>query len=125
MAPLKLVLVEDDKKQVSQYRAVLDEYVRNNQRLIEMDVCPTVGEAPKRLDSTVDAVVVDLNLGGDTGDGTKVIDAFKQLLRVPVVIYTGTPADADDDPPVVGVFTKGQHGFNEVLDCLWKIYSIG
>ena len=125
MTALKLVLVEDDDSQVQTYKEVLEEYRRRSERAIDMSECKKVSDLHKHLDPSVDAIVVDLNLGRDTRDGAKVIEQLKPLLRVPVVVFTGTPADADDDPPVVKVFTKGRDGFDDVLDCVWNIYSIG
>ena len=125
MTALMVVLVEDDDSQVKQYKDVLDDYTVRLGRPIEMSVCRTVDEAKDQVDSSVDAVVLDLNLGKNTGDGTEVIDELRDHFRVPVAILTGTPSDADEDPPVVRVFTKGKHGFDEVLNHLWNIYSIG
>lgn len=42
-----------------------------------------------------------------------------------VAILTATPVDADDEPPVVGVYTKGEHGIDKILDRLWEIYKTG
>ena len=90
-----------------------------------MRVCKTLAEAKRGLDASIDAAVVDLNLGKDTTDGSEIINDLKDHFRVPVAVLTGTPDDADDDPPVIRVFTKGEHEFDEVLDCLWQPYSIG
>ena len=125
MTALNLVLVEDDDSQVQTYEEVLEEYKKRSGRAIYMSVCKKVNHLHMHLNPSVDAVVIDLNLGRDTRDGAKVIDELKPQLRVPVVVFTGTPADADDDPPVVKVFTKGRHGFDDVLDCVWNINSIG
>ena len=122
---MKMVLVEDDDAQITQYTEVLEDYIERLSRPIKMCVCRTVDEARERVDSSVDAIVMDLNLGRDTHDGTEVIAELKDHFRVPVAVLTGTPSDADNDPPVVRVFTKGEHGFEDVLDCLWDIYSIG
>lgn len=124
-AALQLVLVEDEGDQIEQYEAVLEDYVERLDRPINMGVCRTVEEAHERVDSTVDAVIVDLTLGRDRRDGAEVIEELRDHFRVPVVILTGTPANADKRPPVVRVFTKGKHGFDEVLDYLWGIYHTG
>ena len=72
-----------------------------------MKSCKTIEEATELLDYSIDAAVVDLNLGNDTTDGVQVIDELKQHFRIPVAIYTATPSDAVHDAPVIGVFTKG------------------
>ena len=125
MTALKLLLVEDESAYVEQYEAVLEEYVKEHGRDIEMRVCRTLADAKSSVDASIDAAVVDLNLGKDTTDGGEVIGDLKDHFRVPVAVLTGTPQDANDEPPVIGVFTKGEHRFDEVLDCLWQPYSIG
>ena len=125
MIALQLLVVEDDDAYVKQYEDVLRDYVQQHGRAIRMHVCRTLAEAKASLDASIDAVVVDLNLGNDTTDGGEVIGELKDHFRVPVAVLTGTPDDANDEPPVIRVFTKGEHGFHEVLDCLWGPYSIG
>ena len=125
MTALQLLVVEDEIAYLEQYEAVLGEYVKERGRAIEMRVCTTLAEAKRSLNASIDAVVVDLNLGKDTTEGGEVIDDLKDHFRVPVVVLTGTPQDAYDEPPVIGVFTKGEHRFDEVLDRLWEPYCIG
>lgn len=125
MSALKLLLVEDDPRNVDDYRAVLDDYVERRRRQIEMRVEGTLAAAKDKLDGSLDAAIVDLNLGTDTSDGGKVIEEIKNHFRVPVAVLTGTPTDAVEEPPVVGVYTKGEHGFDQVLDRLWVIYDVG
>ena len=125
MTALRLLLVEDDARVVKSYEEVLDDYVGTHNRQIEMRVKGTLANAKRSLDGSIDAAIVDLNLGRGTADGGEVIDELKEHFRVPVAVLTATPAAADDVPPVVRVFTKGEHGFDEVLDCLWGIYETG
>ena len=125
MSALQLLLVEDDAATVEQYKEVLEDYVKEHDRQTAMRVETTLDDAKLTLDGSIDAAIVDLNLGGGTTDGGEVIDELKKHFRVPVAVLTATPADADDVPPVVEVFTKGEHGFDEVLDRLWSIYEIG
>ena len=125
MNTLQLLLVEDDDGHVREYRSVLSEYVEEHARSIEMRVASTIDEAKRELGPRVDAAIVDLNLGTGTSDGGEIIDNLKSFFRVPVAVLTGTPSDAEDTPPVVGVFTKGEDGFDDVLDRLWSIHEIG
>ena len=125
MSTMQLLLVEDEDSYIADYEAVLKSYVRKSGRSIEMRVEKTIHEAKQSLGGSIDAAVVDLNLGRDTRDGGEVIDELKAHFRVPVAVLTGTPGDADDEAPVVRVFTKGEHGFDEVLDRLWAIHEVG
>lgn len=122
---LQLLLVEDEEDAVSQYLEVLEDYRKETGRQIEMRVCESLSDARKNLDYSVDAAIVDLNLGRGTPGGADVISELREHFRVPVAVLTGNPFDADREPPVIEVFTKGKHGFEEVLDCLWEPYHIG
>ncbi len=125
MTKLQLLLVEDQDAYIEQYEDVVQAYVTDRDRPVEMRVEKSIEGAKRSLGGAVDAAVVDLNLGKDTTDGGEVIDELKAHFRVPVAILTGTPGDADDQPPVVGVFTKGEHGFDDVLDRLWAVHEVG
>ena len=125
MNALRVLLVEDGTEFVESYRTVLSEYIKTHNRPIDMRVEKTLPAAMRRLDGSIDAAIIDLNLGKDTTDGGVVIDELKKHFRVPVAVLTGTPDDADNAPPVVRVFTKGEHRFDEVLDYLWAIYETG
>ncbi len=125
MNQLRLLLVEDDPDVVTQYREVLEDYVERQGRTIEMLVEGSVKDAKCHLDASFDVAVIDLNLGKDTRDGGNVVAAIEKHFRIPVAILTGTPDDATLEPPVVKVFTKGEHGFEDVLDFLWGIFETG
>lgn len=125
MSALELLLVEDDDRVVREYRTVLEDYVEEHGRCIKMRVETTLEDAKSSLDASIDAAIVDLNLGKDTSDGRAVIEELKEDFRVPVAVLTGTPADAGTEPPVVGVYTKGEDSFEDVLDRLWAIYDVG
>ena len=125
MNELQLLLVEDEDNAVDIYQAVLDDYSEQHGRPIEMYVAKSLDEARCTLGPHIDAAIVDLNLGKDTTDGGRIIDQLKDYFRVPVAVLTATPADAEVVPPVVRVFTKGEHGFEEVLNRLWRIHEIG
>ena len=125
MASLQLLLVEDDDRFVEDFKIVTEEYNTNNQRNISLTVKASVKEAKNFLASSIDAAIVDLDLGGGTTDGIEVIDELKASFRFPVVILTGTPADAHNEPPVVRVYTKGEHGIIDILEHLWNIYETG
>ena len=117
--------MEDEDSYIADCEAALERYVRKTGRSIEMRAAKTIRGAKQSLDGSIDAAVVDLKLERDTRDGGEVIDELKAHFRLPVAVLTGTPADADDEAPVVGIFTKGEHGFDVVLDRLWVIHEVG
>ena len=125
MSELQVLLIEDESTAVATYEAVRCAYVKARNRQVGMRVVKTLPDARRSLDGSIDAAIVDLNLGRGTADGGEIIDELREHFRVPVAVLTGTPGDAEDTPPVVGVFTKGEHGFDEVLDRLWDIYETG
>ena len=125
MTMLQLLLVEDENDVADLYRELLEDYKKANGKQIEMRVCNSLSDAKSNLDDSIDAAVVDLNLGQGTTDGAEVIRELREHFRVPVAVLTGTPFDADREPPVIEVFTKGEFEFAEVLDRLWEPYNIG
>ena len=125
MSELQLLLVEDEDRVVREYQDVREAYVKEHERPISMRSETNLADAIRSLDGSLDAAIVDLNLGTDTSDGGKVIEQVKKHFRIPVVVLTATPADALVEPPVVGVYTKGEHSFGQILDRLWDIYEVG
>ena len=125
MNEFKLLLVEDNTETVEMYKDVLEDYKRRLGRKIVMKVSQTLQAAKDALDSSIDSAVIDMDLGGGAGDGEEVIKALKQHFRVPVAVYTGISWGAEEEPPIVGVFTKSEHVFEDVLNCLWDVYETG
>ena len=125
MNPLKLLLVEDDVEQVNTYRAVLDDYSERLGREIDMEVSQSLREAKDSLDGSIDATVVDMDLGGGASDGEAVIAELRRHFRVPVAVYTGIAWGTEEEPPIIGVFTKGEYAFEDVLDRIWDIFETG
>ena len=125
MTSFQLLLVEDEEQFIEEFRTITAEFSEHNQRQITLTVKTSVEDAKSFQASSVDAAIVDLNLGSGTSDGGEVIDELKQYFRFPVAILTGTPEDADREPPVVGVYTRGEHCIEEILEHLWNIYETG
>ena len=125
MTELQVLLIEDESNTVETYEAVRCVYVKERNRQVAMRVVKTLPDARRSLDGSIDAAIVDLNLGRGTADGGEIIEELRKHFRVPVAVLTATPGDAEDAPPVVGIFTKGEHGFDQVLDRLWSIYETG
>ncbi|MDE0093043.1 MAG: hypothetical protein OXO49_00880 [Gammaproteobacteria bacterium] len=125
MSTFTLLLVEDEDSQIDDYKKVVADYNGDHERGVHMLVKKTLNDAKICLNKSIDAAIIDLNLGRGTADGAEVINEVKEHFRIPVAILTGTPSEADDEPPVVQVFTKGQHSFKDVLDYLWTVYETG
>ena len=60
---MQLLLVEDEDSYIADYEAALKRYVRKSGRSIQMRVEKTIQGAKQNLDGSIDAAVVDLNLG--------------------------------------------------------------
>ncbi len=128
MTVFKLLLVEDDDSDLDVCRNTVDRYQEQYHREIELVVCKTLDEALQKLDSTFDGAIIDLRLGDEGDEGNRVARMIEEYeLRIPVVILTGTPDNADENLTYVEVLTKGEpgSGYDDILDRFWRIHNTG
>ena len=130
MSKLRLLIVEDDEQDLEACRDSVERYVDEKNRDIELVECKTLDEALSKLDSSFDGVIIDLNLAGEGDEGNQVIKKIDELfLRIPIAIFTGHPANSDeilnDQVLHLGVYTKGETRYEELLDHFWNIYNQG
>ena len=126
MSAFKLLLVEDDEREIQICRNSIDRYLVENDRQIDMVACRTVDEARRTLNNSFDGAIVDLRLSDQGDEGTEVIEEIEaSFIRIPVAILTGTPDNAREDFTYIGVFTKGEIEYSELFDRFWGIYDTG
>ena len=124
MCNFKLLIVEDDDRDLDTYRKTIDVYVKKNRCQIDLKTCKSTDDAIKILDSSFDGVIIDLRLGSDPDAGNKVTKFICEKFRTPVAIMTGTPSNAEEHPYVT-VCKKGEVGYDELLDRLFEVHKTG
>lgn len=128
MSAFRLLIVEDDKQELTTCRDTVARYNDEKQREVELVECRTVEEAFKKLDSSFDGAIIDLRLADQGGEGNQVVSRIEEShFRIPVAILTGTPDDVDLDLGYIGVFKKGDPGagYADLLDRFWEIHNTG
>lgn len=128
MSSLRLLLVEDNEKELETFRRTTERYKSENTRRIEIVECKTVSEATLKIDNTFDGAIIDLRLGTEGGEGNQIASQInRDKFPIPIAILTGTPEAVDDSIPYIGVFTKGEPeaSFDNVLDLFWSVYCTG
>ena len=128
MSSLRLLLVEDNERELATFRNTTERYEDEKTRKVELVECKTVAEAISKVDNTFDGAIIDLRLGAEGGEGNQITDEInKRKFPIPIAILTGTPEAADQSTPYVGVFTKGESNaaFDNLLDLFWDIHRTG
>lgn len=126
MSICKLLVVEDDEKDLRVCRDSIARYKDEKQRSIDLVECKTIDEAFQKLDNSFDGAIIDLKLADQGNEGDlvikKIVDSY---FRIPIAIFTGTPDSADMSFDYIGIFKKGETEYAELLDSFWGIHNTG
>ena len=127
MNSLKLLYVEDKEEDLNTCRDTVARYEHQTERKIELVTVRTVSEALATIDRTFDGAIVDLKLDHDWDDGLRVIDAIRERARMPMAILTATPQNADnsDSGGYLGVYKKGEIGYDQLFNAFFEVYNTG
>ena len=89
MNSLKLLIVEDNDRELTTCRDTVDRYVEEKKRNVELVECKTIDEALKALDGSFDGTIIDLRLADQGNEGNQVIEKIEEsFFRIPVAILT-------------------------------------
>ena len=128
MSSFKLLLVEDDDRDLSTYEDTVNRYQDEEQREIELVVSRTLEDAFSKLDRSYDGAIIDITIDGDDDAGNQVIERIvEEKLRLPTLILTGTPGSVDARFAHIRTYTKGEEeaSFDKLLKGLLSIYDTG
>ncbi|OWV14725.1 response regulator [Fibrobacter sp. UWH1] len=119
---MKVLLVEDTESSVKTCKDVVEECYNG---IIEVVNVANPDDALNKIDSTFDAMIVDLRLEKNT-QGGDFIEKLESLgVRIPTVIHTGTPDDVKPEWGALKIFSRDDCGYQDVFDYLLSIYSTG
>ena len=128
MNELRLLIVEDDERDLNTCKATVARYEDQTGRKVDLVECKNVEEALGKLDNSFDGAIIDLKLGNQGDEGNQVIYEIEEShFRIPVFILTGTPNPVDTGFTHIKVFKKGDSGagYDDLLDGFWDIYNTG
>ncbi|HAU29003.1 MAG TPA: response regulator [Rhodospirillaceae bacterium] len=127
MKPIKLMIVEDDEEMTTLCLSTEERYnILHKERQVEIIARKNLDEASVLIDSSFDGAIIDLKLGSDGDEGNKITKQINEkLLRIPIAIFTGTPGNADSEFAYVGIFKKGDIGYDGLFDRFWEIHDTG
>jgi len=131
---LRLLIVEDDPKQIKVYEQQINFYNSNNETRIIHDIITNRNEGLKVLkEADYDGAIVDIKLSSTNPEdnGNEIIRQIKEDLRFPVRVYTAFD-DLDDDLLVESEFYRiykrvGERSktVQDILEELVAIYKTG
>ena len=128
MNAFRLLIVDDDEQEIATCKDTISRYKDEKQREVKLVACGDVKEAFSKFDNSIDGAIIDLKLGYQGNEGNQVIRKIEEShFRIPVVILTATPGDADTDCANIGIFKKGDPGtgYAELFDQFWDIHNTG
>ena len=126
MSELRILLVEDEERDLERCRRDLNRYKVTKQRDITLVECKTLDDVLEELENPFDGVIIDLQLTPGGNEGKQVIKQIRELLfRIPIFIFTGKPEDVDKSIKGIEVFTKSNTNFYDLLDELCETYDTG
>ena len=126
MTALKLLVVEDNAEDMATCRASVTAYQDKNKCKIEMVENTSVDDAFRTLDTSFDGAIIDLKLDKEPDGGNRVTKRIAESnLRIPIAIFTATPASADMGFSYIGIFMKGETSYETMLDKIWGIHNTG
>ena len=130
MKVLRLLIVEDNERDLRTCRNSVNRYKKEKQREIELVECKTLDEAFKKLDNSFDGAIIDIKLTPQGAEGNQVVEKIiESFFRIPIAIFTGNRGSWDDNLNkkimLIGIFTKRNNVYFDLLDRFWDIYNTG
>ncbi|WP_076924952.1 response regulator [Pseudoalteromonas sp. EB27] len=122
---MKILLVEDEASCIDDFKSTLKRYNHQNHKSIQYEIARNVEEADSMLNSSFDGAIVDLKLESKVTGGNQVIRNIQENFRIPIVVFTGTPSNLDQEVnPLLGLYLRDR-GYDDVLNFLVEIYNTG
>ena len=130
MSEMRILIVEDNEKDLRSFRNSVKVYKDKKQQTIDTVECKTLKDALEKLDNSFDGAIIDLKLADEGNEGNKVVEKIvESFFRIPIVIFTGDRSNWDENlrekTTVIDIFMKGAIGYDKVLDLFWAIYDTG
>lgn len=123
---IRLLLVEDVELDRQGFLQSVERF--NNEQGTDISVvdCTTLEQALDKLGEGFDGAVIDMKLGDAGGEGNEILKALdEQKARMPIVVLTGTPGEADGTYVYIDVQKKGEADHLAILEDFRQIHASG
>ena len=126
MNSFQLLIAEDEEQDLQSCRDAVKRYEHERKRKVTLLEHKDVESALSGLNNSIDGAIIDLKLEGEGYEGNEVIDKIKKMnLRIPIAILTGTPSAVEHEFAHIGIFTKGEKEYADLLEDFWEIHDTG
>ena len=130
MSELRLLIVEDNERDLRSFRNSVKVYKNEKQRTIDAVECQNLDEALKMLDNSFDGAIIDVKLTNQGDEGNQVVEKIiESFFRIPIAIFTRNRGSWDDNLNqkimLIDIFIKGKTKYSVILDKFWEIYNTG
>ncbi|OJY75001.1 hypothetical protein [Rhizobium sp. 60-20] len=123
---IKLLLVEDNEDDRQGFRQSVDRFNHEKGTEISIVECKTLDDALGQIDRSFDGAVIDMKLGDKGGEGNEILKRVDEWnLRMPIVVLTGTPSEADHAYVHIEVQKKGEADNLVILEDFRQIHASG
>ena len=126
MSELRILLVEDDERDLERCRRDLNRYKVTKQRDITLVECETLDDVLVELKNSFDGAIIDLKLTPLGKEGNQAIRHIREsLFRIPIFIYTADSKVWDKSVTGIEVFLKPDTKYYDLLDKFCETYDTG
>ena len=129
MSKLRILLVEDDERDLERCRRDRKNYEEENDREIKLVECKTIYDVLdvlEGLETPFDGAIIDLKLTPLGTEGNQVIRHIREsLFRIPIFIYTADSEIWDESVKGIEVFLKDDFKYYDLLDKFCETYDTG
>ena len=123
---INIFYLEDDDIIIKQFKEAVSRYNNENGITINLTTVNQLEEAEKIDLMDFDCAIIDLKIGNTNGAGSSYISKiYGKLIRLPTIIYTGTPNDIPDNIPIMKTFSKSEDKHTDVIEYIHQIYKTG
>ena len=120
----KFLLIEDSASDIDAFETSIKRLNAEEMRY-QLETASSYEEGLTKVNGAYNGVIVDINFDGDDeNDGNTLIREIAKQFRIPVAIFTGTPADQDDGSPI-RVFKKGEALHDDIIHELCAVSDTG
>lgn len=128
---MKILFIEDDTRDAESFVRAVTRYYDEYKKEITYCIYETYDKGIENYNSSYDAAIIDLKLGAEkigeeTSGGKKIANKINEaMLKIPVIIHTGTPDSITQEGVIIDVIKKGEVEYVDIIKRLDEIYETG